>query len=188
MIDHRNRLARALWTALPVVALGCGHAGSGKAAAANPFTLAPGEGRVLALPPGGAYTVKLGAEQTHGELEIFELVAEPGGAMPAHVHALQDEAAYVLSGRFKVLIAERVADLAPGSFLFIPRGTPHTYVNSGSSRGTVIAIGTPGGLERLMSELGDAMSKLPPGPPDVAVLASVLQKHDVTVVGPPLSP
>ena len=45
-----------------------------------------------------------------------------------------------------------------------------------------MALIMPGGLIPFFEEL----SKLPPGPPDLAVLAPLAQRYGVELVGPPL--
>lgn len=50
----------------------------------------------------------------------------PGGGMPLHTNAVEREQ-YVLAGRARVTVGERVHEVAAGHALFIPTGVPHSY-------------------------------------------------------------
>ena len=50
----------------------------------------------------------------------------PGGGMPLHTNAVEHEQ-YVLAGRARVTVGERVHEVAAGHALFIPAGVPHSY-------------------------------------------------------------
>ena len=49
-----------------------------------------------------------------------------GGGMPRHANAVEHEQ-YVLKGRARVTIGDRVHEVAPGDALYIPAGAPHAY-------------------------------------------------------------
>ena len=49
-----------------------------------------------------------------------------GGGMPAHTNTVEHQQ-YVLGGRARVGIGDRVYEVARGDVLYIPAGTPHFY-------------------------------------------------------------
>ena len=49
-----------------------------------------------------------------------------GGGMPRHTNTVEHEQ-YVLKGKARVGIGDRVHEVAAGSVLYIPAGTPHFY-------------------------------------------------------------
>lgn len=55
---------------------------------------------------------------------------QPGGGMPRHTNTVEHEQ-YVLSGRAKVGIEDKVYEVKPGDVVFIPEGVPHWYENVG---------------------------------------------------------
>jgi len=63
-------------------------------------------------------------EGPHFALRRF--IMQPGGGMPPHTNTVEHEQ-YVLRGRAKVGIGDRVVEVHEGSVLFIPAGTPHWY-------------------------------------------------------------
>jgi mannose-6-phosphate isomerase-like protein (cupin superfamily) len=48
---------------------------------------------------------------------------------PLHLHRNDDEAWYVLEGALCIQRGDEVVELAAGSAVLVPRGTPHTYWN-----------------------------------------------------------
>lgn len=49
-----------------------------------------------------------------------------GGGMPRHTNTVEHEQ-YVLRGRARITVGERVHEVGPDDVLFIPAGTPHAY-------------------------------------------------------------
>src|SRR5690242_19361195 len=96
--------------------------------------------------------------KTVGEREgltIFVAKIPPGGGPPPHVHYLQDEAYYVLDGRFSFLNGEEWIEAQAGSFVWIPRGVRHSFRNTGSEMGKLYVTNTlPGSHERWFRHVG----------------------------------
>ncbi|HVF79733.1 MAG TPA: cupin domain-containing protein [Solirubrobacteraceae bacterium] len=99
----------------------------------NPVSLAPGEGLWVETPVGGVLTFKVTAEQSNGALTAAETVAAPGEGPPLHVHPDEDELIYILEGAIRIKPADEMIDAAAGSFVFVPRGTAHTWQNVGAA-------------------------------------------------------
>ena len=112
-------------------------------AAAEPFHVAPGEGLSIENPTGGRITFKAMADATGGALTVVEATAAPGEGPPLHVHRGQDETIYVLDGRYRVRLGAHDLDAPTGAFVFIPRGTPHTWQNAGSELARFVATLAP---------------------------------------------
>jgi quercetin dioxygenase-like cupin family protein len=95
----------------------------------RPFSLVPGEGKSVGNPVGGVLTFKATSDQSGGGLTALDTVAAPGEGPPLHVHSNEDEFIYILEGTFRVKLGNELIEAAPGSFVFIPRGTAHTWQN-----------------------------------------------------------
>lgn len=63
-------------------------------------------------------------EAPHFALRRF--IMEPGGGMPAHTNRVEHEQ-YVLRGRARIGLGDRVHEVKAGDVIFIPAGTPHWY-------------------------------------------------------------
>ncbi len=70
--------------------------------------------------------VLVGPAQGASNFVLRRFIMEKGGGMPLHTNAVEHEQ-YVLRGRAKIRIGERVHDVAPDTTLYIPAGVPHSY-------------------------------------------------------------
>ena len=120
-----------------------------------------GEGASVSL-GGIGVDFKVPGEMTGGALSIVEHPMEPGKLVPPHIHYKEDELSYVVSGRIGVRIGDRDYTAGPGSYVFKPRGIPHTFWNPGPEPAHLIEIITPAGFENFFAELGELAATCPP--------------------------
>jgi len=147
------------------------------------FAVGPGEGETIQGPAGGPLTFKARGQQTGGALTMFENVIAPGDGPPLHTHAGEDESWYVLEGALRFRLGEQVASAPAGSFVFVPRGTPHCFQNAGTQPARIVVIFTPSGMERFF----DRFAALPAGPVDPGVFGSLGAEVGMDVIGPPMA-
>ncbi|MGI8682480.1 MAG: cupin domain-containing protein, partial [Mycobacteriales bacterium] len=57
-----------------------------------------------------------------------------------HVHARHEETFLVLEGEYQVRLGGKVAVAGAGDYVFVPRGTPHSYRNVGPGPARVLNI------------------------------------------------
>jgi quercetin dioxygenase-like cupin family protein len=109
------------------------------------FGLKDGEGNARWW-GGGLAIIKATGKET-GDLYSVVEVLEPEGALaPLHLHRKEDEAFYVLEGEMIFRIGEETMRARPGSFVFGPKGVPHTYaVDSGPAK--LLFLLSPPGFE-----------------------------------------
>jgi quercetin dioxygenase-like cupin family protein len=108
-----------------------------------PFALPPGEGLSVENPAGGVITFKLRGDESDGQVTAADTVVAPGLGPPLHRHPDQDETLYTLEGNFRVRLGDELLEAPPGSFVYIPRGTQHTWLNVGESVGRFVFTLTP---------------------------------------------
>lgn len=83
--------------------------------------------------------IRLGTDESGGELLVADLYIRPGGAVAGeHVHPIIEETFTVVSGRvgFRVNGREDVAE--PGRRLRVPPGTAHDWWNAGEEEARVL--------------------------------------------------
>jgi quercetin dioxygenase-like cupin family protein len=141
----------------------------------------PGEGVPIDNPIGAEVVFKARGEQTGGSLTAFENVVAPGNGPPLHTHANEDESAYVIEGEVRFKLGDELQAAPTGSFVFIPRGTPHTWQNVGDGPARMLIHFTPSGMERFFERFAALEA---PGP---GAFATVGAEVGVDVVGPPLA-
>jgi quercetin 2,3-dioxygenase len=90
--------------------------------------------------------------QTGGKLGMFLQTIAPGSGPPTHLHHVEVEFAYVLSGQFTFKAGDRVMSVPVGTFVVIPSDTAHTFKNTGASPGQLLFGVIPGGFEKMFAE------------------------------------
>lgn len=72
------------------------------------------------------------------EMRRFKI--KPGGSITKHYHPDIEHEQYVLKGRYKVGIGNKVHQVKPGDSIYIPQGTPHWYKNPGKVTAEFLCI------------------------------------------------
>jgi mannose-6-phosphate isomerase-like protein (cupin superfamily) len=134
-----------------------------------------------------------GAGQTGGHLGVAVVSQPPGAASPLHVHTREAEAFYLLAGTMTYRAGSRLAHLAAGDFIYLPRGVPHAFRISGDIPARFLALTVPGGLMDLYDEVGrPAPEHRLPAPGEVDLAADVgrwlhlAPGYGLQIIGPPM--
>ncbi len=67
---------------------------------------------------------------------------------PAHVHAGEDDAFYVLDGELVVVLGDREIVAAAGTFVLVPPGVEHTFANRTTAPVRLLNVHAPAGFDR----------------------------------------
>jgi len=148
------------------------------------FVATPEPGQPLDS-PGGFLTFMAKAEQTDGSLTAFESSAAPGHGPPFHLHVREDEVMYVLEGRLRFRLEETLHEAPAGSFVFLPRGVPHTWQSVGEALARIFVVFTPAapGMERFF----ESAARLPEDKRTADAFRNFADDAGMVVVGPPLA-
>jgi len=117
------------------------------------------------------------ADETGGVLGIFRQTIAPKSGPPTHLHGMEAEFFYVVSGQFNFKLGERIVSAPAGAFVFIPPNTAHTFQNIGTEPGVLLVGVTPGGFEKMFAERQGV---------DADTNQKLMAKHHMQAVGPPL--
>jgi quercetin dioxygenase-like cupin family protein len=132
-----------------------------------------------------------GADTTDGAYGLVESTIAPGASPPLHVHRREDEAFYVLEGEMTFRHDGEDHPAGPGTFVFLPRDVPHTFVVEGGTPARVLTLISPSGGEGFFVEGGRTPETegLPPaGPPDIERMQRAAAVYESEIVGPPMLP
>jgi mannose-6-phosphate isomerase-like protein (cupin superfamily) len=141
--------------------------------------IGPDEARVIDV-GGFAVTVHADAETTGRAFSLIETTeTDPGGGPPLHIHRDCAESFYVLSGAYSMHLDGRDFECQPGSFIYVPRGTVHTFrtLVTGSRK---LNLYTPAGMVGYFDELAAGV-RAGMGEPELDAIAS---RYEMEVVGP----
>lgn len=153
-----------------------------------PIVAGPGEGEALWF-LGVLGTVKASTETTGGSVAVIEHLAPHGAGSPLHVHTREDEWFYVIEGELTLWVGGETIVAPAGSFVFGPKGIPHTFMVS-SEQARFLLVAEPAGFEKFMRAVGEPAERLeiPPAatePPDVAALTATAAEFGIEITGPP---
>ena len=157
--------------------------------AARAVFLGPGEGQPVWF-LSNRMTVKATAGSTGGAFGLLESAMAPGFSPPLHVHHREDEAFYVLEGELTMRCGDRTFQAAAGSFVFLPRDVPHSFVVEGDRPARMLTLLTPGGGEGFFIDASRPPEHdgPPAEPPDIEKLKQVGERYGAEIVGPPMAP
>jgi quercetin dioxygenase-like cupin family protein len=147
-----------------------------------PLILTPEEPKAVATDSG---TVRFlaGSENTNGAFATLELT-EREYVTDLHRHNFTDEAYYVLEGTLTVYLGGKIHKLGPGSYIFIPKGTPHAQGNLEKTPVKVLLTVTPGGFEGFMKDRAELIKRTPRGTPEFTKrIYEIVKKYDLERVG-----
>jgi quercetin dioxygenase-like cupin family protein len=142
-----------------------------------------GEGEKLWFYGGGVHTWKVLAEETQGQIAIFEDTLERGKVTPLHTHPESDEIAYVLEGEILIHAEGNPRKVGKGGVVINPRGVPHAFVVL-SERARILAIMTP--AARTESFYRKASTPGESGPVEFGKVGEAAKETGATLIlGPP---
>jgi quercetin dioxygenase-like cupin family protein len=145
------------------------------------FVVLPDQGRLLDL--GNFQAVVLAAgDQTSGELTVLQTQGEPSGfGPPLHRHRDAAEAFFVLEGEYLMFIDDEQHLCPAGSFVYVPRGMPHTFKVVSAGFGKKINLFTPAAMVGFFEALAAAEAA---GTATPSLLDEISARNDMEVLGP----
>jgi quercetin dioxygenase-like cupin family protein len=112
------------------------------------FVLGPREGPAYGF-HGARVVIKASGEHTLGQVGVMESTYPPGLSVHEHVHPGED-------GELNGYCGQEAWAAGPGSFVFVPRGQPHSFMVTGTGPATVLVITAPSQLDRQIAERGES--------------------------------
>ncbi len=134
-------------------------------------------------PFGTPARIMLRTEETGGAFSALLVMHGPGDGPPPHRHANQAEYFFVVEGTYEMTVGGETQTIGPGTMVFCPPNTVHTFKNIGDSPAKMLDWSLPGGQDRYFQEV-DEMGKGGAGfgPEMMARLEEANRRHDVTFV------
>ena len=141
----------------------------------------PGEGRrVQAF--GNEIEFMLSGDQTGESLTVGLASVPAGNGPPPHVHYAEDELFLILEGEYRIDLNGEWTNVGPGTAVYLPRGSVHTFRVVGPTPGRHWTLQTPSGFERYFARAAEVFAV--PGKPDFAKLAAITADYGAELVQP----
>lgn len=126
--------------------------------------------------------------ETNGAFSLVEVRTAPGAGAPPNRHPGEDEAFYVVSGRFEFAVDGTIRTVSAGDYVRIPNGCVHSFRNIGDDVGTMLITIWPGsGHDTFFSEAGEPVAsgttEFPKSaPPDIPRVKSIAQRCGIEMM------
>jgi mannose-6-phosphate isomerase-like protein (cupin superfamily) len=134
---------------------------------------------------GGQFDLKVSAQDTGGDLCIYDTRRASKGGPALHFHHTQDEWFYVIRGEFIAKVGDNEVRLGPGDSAFAPRQVPHTFAMLSEGEGQMLVLFQPAGsMEAFFGEMAKLGREIPKEME--SRLKGLFDAHGMKVVGPPL--
>jgi quercetin dioxygenase-like cupin family protein len=142
--------------------------------------------------PGDLYSLLATGEETSNAFFQFEAIVPEGGGPPPHIHSREDESFYIVSGRLEIRLGDKTYQAKRGEFVYIPRGTVHSFKNIGGATAVQLVTFVPSGMERFFREVFPEVKDRNAAPPPVTEelikrMNEAAPKYGLEFVPPPES-
>lgn len=137
--------------------------------------------------------IHVSCDDSADRISYIEHVVRTGESPPLHIHEREDEIFHLLEGEFKFRLNDQEFTRKPGDVVFIPKGTPHTFLSLSPSGGRFFSVTTGEDFERFLramwrrAERAELPLPTAPTPGMVEQLGAAAAAHRMPVIGPPLS-
>lgn len=129
----------------------------------------PSGGEVIQLGPTQMRILEDGRTAGH-RIGVGEITLAPHtDGPPQHRHVQHDEGFYVVSGVAWFTVGERTYEAAPGTFLMIPPGAPHTFANPSDDTVVLLNTFTPDLYVEYFRDLRDMIAGGQPLTPEATI-------------------
>lgn len=148
-------------------------------------------GRPAYYSTGNLYTFLATGKETGGAFSIFDFLVPPQAETIPHIHSQENEVFYVREGEvtFQLASPTGIKNIlaTPGTFIFLPKGRPHTWQNTGMTTAKMLSLVFPTGFEGFFVDQNQPLiDRSAPIPPPLApeLLAPIAQNYGVRLASP----
>jgi quercetin dioxygenase-like cupin family protein len=128
---------------------------------------------------GDLVCIKLPSSQSAHRMTVITVEVPPGGEVPPHIHAQEEECYYLLEGEMLVQVGGKEVAIKAGDFVHVPAGTIHGYRNLSDQPIRFLAWAVGGALDNFFLEMAEQIQVVPD---DLAKVPAILQKYGIQVV------
>jgi mannose-6-phosphate isomerase-like protein (cupin superfamily) len=125
-----------------------------------------------------------------GDHLLIDVIVDPGGDQPLHLHPALEERFEILEGRFRFVVGRSRMFLSRGDELVVPPGVRHAFTYVGDEQGSLrVEVRPAGELRAMLEDLAEVAREgeltrrgLPTSPRAALQIAKLLERHRSTTV------
>ncbi len=118
---------------------------------------------------------------TAGAMDVIESTFPAGAGVPRHFHTGSDQAILVVDGEMTICVDDRSVEATAGTFIYVPKGAPHSFMNVSGAACRIFAFFVPmagPGMEHILEGANAQPKDLDP-----AQLVAAMRQVDIHPVG-----
>lgn len=96
----------------------------------------------------------------------------PGGFVPPHLHGLEEEGYFVLTGKLTLTIEDQTQTLLSGDFGHVPPRTVHAYANRSAEPVRFLAWTVGGPIDQFFEAMSARVKQMPQDAPAMAEITA----------------
>jgi quercetin dioxygenase-like cupin family protein len=132
---------------------------------------------------GHLMSVLISNKQTNGAFSLIHGYEIQGLEPPPHIHTMEDESFYLLSGKIEFTVGDKLLSAKGGDWVFLPRNIQHSFKVK-SKKSEVLIHLSPGGFEDYFIEMSEPAKEMvippkPVGPPDVQKIIETASRYGI---------
>jgi len=116
------------------------------------------------------------------QMSVMVVDVPPGGFVPPHSHAREEEGYFVLEGELSLTVGDETRALDAGDFGHVPPQALHGYANHSDRPVRFLAWTVGGPIDRFFEAMSEQVHEMPR---DAAIMAQIADRFGVTMAGPP---
>lgn len=124
----------------------------------------------------------LRSAESPSRMSVMVVDVPPGGFVPPHRHASEEEGYFVLDGALSLTIADETRTLVAGDFGHVPPRTVHAYANTGTAQVRFLAWTVGGPIDQFFEAMSQHVRQMPQ---DAPAMAEITARFGVEMVGAP---
>lgn len=124
----------------------------------------------------------LRSAESPSRMSVMVVDVPPGGFVPPHKHAQEEEGYFVLDGVLSLTIADETRTLVSGDFGHVPPRTVHAYANPGTEPVRFLAWTVGGPIDQFFEAMSQHVRQMPQ---DAPAMAEITARFGVQMVGAP---
>ena len=125
--------------------------------------------------------LKVGGNDTQGQLSLFSLEYHKNQGPPLHSHDV-DETFYILEGEFIFQTGDTRVTAVKGDTLFVPRNMPNTYLTISETGKMLFMVNPTGTVEQLFEGLSSYQER-----PSMEEVVRLNESLGLKIVGSPIT-
>jgi quercetin dioxygenase-like cupin family protein len=129
--------------------------------------------------------IRLGGQDSAGELAIVDSDMPRGSASPVHRHVRAAETFFLLEGTMRVRVGEEDFSVGAGTVAVLPKLIDHAFLVT-SEHARLLSLHTPAGFDEFVMNAGHP-PELTDATTDPEELASIAARFGIEIVGPPMT-